>query len=177
MRKGLICCVIAICCYACTSSNENQEQKPNNYFDVLGFFNGEITKLNKLQPIVYKTVNENGNIESKQLKIKDWKREFKLFLAADINKAAWRSAFKVVTKDSLTTYTSTDEKIPIKKLSILRLNNKVVAIEVVNKNFNILYKATDTLTYYTDSLYRIKKTQNIKLLSPKTYEITGKFNP
>lgn len=177
MKKTLILSLIATCCLACTVPDKQDEPKKIVYFDVQAFFNKEIKRLSELNPTVYKTVSENGQQESKQLKINDWKRELKLFLAADINKAAWRSAFKIDKSDSLTTYTSLDEKIPIKKLSIIKLKDKVIEIEVINVNYNILYKATDTLNYYTDSLYRIKKTQNIKLLSPKTYEVTGKFNP
>lgn len=176
MKKIIFFLSIAICC-ACNTPNAQPERKTITYFDVLGFFNGEINRLSKLNPTVDKTVSENKNHETKQIKINDWKREFKLFLAADINKTAWKSSFEITQKDSLTTYTALDEKIPIKKLSITKVNGKVVSVLVISQSKNILYQAADTLTYYPDSLYRIKKVQNIKLLSPKSYEIIGKFKP
>jgi len=45
----------------------------------------------------------------------------------------------------------------------------------VISNKNILYSSGDTLVYYPDSLYEIRKHQKIKLLAQKTYQITGKL--
>src|SRR5580658_3332582 len=69
---------------------------PVKYFDLKGFFNGESTRLNELNPSVTKTVVHNGVPETKQVKISDWGQELDLFADADINKPAWRDNYTVI---------------------------------------------------------------------------------
>lgn len=117
----------------------------------------------------------NGQSEEKNIKINNWEKEFESFIAADINKASWRGSFKV-QKDNLTTiYLTQNEKIPVKKVEITYLKDKIYGIKIFITTTNRLYTSKDSLVYYPDSLYQIKKLQDIKLMDPKTYQVTGRF--
>jgi len=146
------------------------------YFDLDGYFKKEARRLTKTNQSIEKTVIVNGKAESKNVKIDNWEQEFNSFIAADINKASWKSAFKVEKTNEFETYTSNSEKIPVKKLIISFSDEKVVAIKIFIVNTNDLYVSNDSLSYYPDSLYQLKKTQKIKLMDGKKYQVTGKFN-
>lgn len=173
MKKQLSFCVILLC-LAC---NVKEEKKIEDklYFDLNGYFNKEATRLTKTNPTVFKTVVVNGKIEEKNLKLHNWKQEFSSFIDADINKASWRGSFTVNKTDSSATFTSQNKKIPINKVEIRFLNKDVASVKIFINNKNYLYNSNDSLTYYPDSLYEIKKTQNIKLMDAKNYQVTGKF--
>jgi hypothetical protein len=160
---------------SCNYSTPKGQNTNTAYFDIKGYFDSEIASLSKLNPSITKTVGINGSLETKNLKIRDWKSELSAFTDADINRASWKGLFKVSKSDTLLNYTSNDDKVPIKDVKIYTLNGKVERIVVIKKNENYLYKSIDTLNYYSGSIYRIQKQQNIRFLSDKNYLIEGKL--
>lgn len=153
-----------------------QKQKNNlTYFDIKGYFDKEIHRLQKLQPKITKTVSVNDSAETRLTKIADWKKELALFSESDINRDSWRDLFKTERKNNVIRYTTQDENVPVKEIRIVMHNQLPREIKIVVNNINSLYDSTDSLVYYPDSLYFVKKSQKIRLLSEKKYEITGKF--
>lgn len=155
-----------------SASNHHAEDK---YFDIQNYFQQEALRLNKARPLIEKTVVVNRSEEKKKVNIADWNKEFSVFSDADINKSAWKGAFKVTKTKIEELYENTEEKIPVKQVLIYRTGDKITGIKILQNTSNYLYNSIDTLVYYPDSLYRISKTQHIKLLNAKTYKITGKF--
>ncbi|GGI25080.1 hypothetical protein [Pedobacter mendelii] len=175
MNKKLIFLVFALGFIAC---NQREESKANTdllYFDINGYFKKEAVRLKKLNPQIVKEVSVNDVSETQTLKLTDWEKELAIFINADINKASWKGSFNMDKKFELEHYTSSSKKIPIKDVVINTLNNKVKKVQIIISNKNILYTSSDTLIYYPDSLYQIKKYQKIKLLMAKSYHILGKF--
>jgi len=175
MTKKIYIFLFAAALLSCNGKDEQAGDSNPLYFDIKGFFENEITRMSKLNPVVDKVVEINGTVERKTIKVSDWKKEFTIFLNADINKASWRGSFTVVKKDSAEVFTSDNKKIPIKSIQVDKIGSGVKKIEIVIANKNILFQSNDTLVYFPDSLYRIKKQQKIRLLSEKTYQITGKI--
>lgn len=173
MRK-LILGVLILLLFSCSQPEHKKASTPN-YFDVEGYFNKEINRLQTKKPNLLKTVLVKDSSESKTVKIKDWKRELAIFSSADINKESWRSEFSTSTSENLTTYLTSNPKIPVKRVEVLKQDDKVVAIKIYRLSENYLYRSTDTLYYYPDSLYQIKSEQKIKLLSLRNYQVTGRF--
>nr|WP_199082876.1 hypothetical protein [Pedobacter sp. ASV19] len=155
-----------------SASNPHAEDK---YFDIQNYFQQEALRLNKAKPLVEKIVVVNGAEEKKKVSIADWNREFSVFSDADINKSAWKGAFKVTKSKIEELYVNTEDKIPVKQVLVYRAGDKVTGIKILQNTANYLYNSVDTLVYYPDSLYQISKTQHIKLLNAKSYKITGKF--
>lgn len=160
---------------ACTAPPAEKQKAAVQYFDLKGYITKEAGRLTEANPLVLKTVVVNAAAEQKKTKIADWPKELSVFTDADINKFAWQGMFKVTRTNHEDLYESDDEKVPVKSLAIHHLNGRVRSIRLLLKTSNLLYSSNDTLSYYPDSLYEIKKTQHIRLLNPKHYQITGKF--
>lgn len=175
MAKKLVAIALALAFFSCRPENKAGTQSSNSYFDLKGYFEKEISRYIAQKPTVEKTVAINGKPESKKTVIKDWSRELAVFIDADINKSAWKGAFKIENERNGVHYTTLNEKIPVKEVSVFRHLQKVNKIEVVIANHNLLYHSNDTLTYYPDSLYQIIKSQKIRLMEGKRYKIVGRI--
>lgn len=160
---------------SCVQEDQNKKEI-ETYFSLKNYFENEAERLNKFDLGVDKLVAIDGETEHKQILINDFKNELSIFIDADINKASWRGAFTVKKAEGVEIYTTKNEKIPVKKVEIHYQKNKLKSIQILVITKNILYNSSDTLTYFPDSLYQIKKTQKIKLLKEKKYIVIGKFN-
>lgn len=175
MIKKLFIPLFALAFLSCNQRKEAEANTDLIYFDIKGYFENEISRLQKQNPTVNKTVSVNGKAESKNTKIADWSKELAIFVNADINKTSWKGSFKTKKQDGVDIYTSDHKKIPVKKISITWNGQKAGKIEIIVDNKNIVYRSQDTLTYFPDSLYEIKKQQKIRLLKNKKYAVVGKF--
>jgi len=160
---------------ACNPSAPKKQDAKLAYFDLKGYIARETRRLTALNPEIDKTVIVNNAKEQKKLKIADWPKELSSFTDADINKSAWQGLFTADKKKDSETYITDQEKVPVKSLNISYKNGKIYGIRLLISNTNSLYTSNDTLSYFPDSLYEVKKAQNIRLLDGKSYTITGKF--
>lgn len=167
--------VFVLLLFSCSQQESKQMDTPV-YFDLAKYFEGEAARLQKTNPEVIKGVIAIGKAEQKATKIADWKTELASFSNADINKASWKGEFKEINNGGNIIYATTNSKIPIKKIEIVKFNDQIKSIKIFKATQNYLYTSTDTLLYYPDSLYFVQNLQNIKLLGEKKYQITGKFN-
>jgi len=149
------------------------EVKSNGLFDLKGYFMQDTARLNRSATTVFKTVTHNGVTESKKVRIGDWGKELSLFIDADINKAAWKNSYKVISEDSLLVYRARDKDLKVRELIIKRDKQKVKYILIYNKTENILYTTTQKLSYFPDSLYMIETVQRVRLIGTNFYRIRG----
>ncbi|WP_316738159.1 hypothetical protein [Pedobacter aquatilis] len=175
MIKKIIVSVFALVLISCNQEKELKANADLLYFDIKGYFKNESLRLNQSNPKILKEVNIDGSTETKNLNLKDWDKEFSIFTNADINKASWKGSFKIQKSKDKIVYTSSNRKIPVKKVQIDYQAEKVRKIEILIANKNILYTSLDTLLYYPDSLYLINKHQKIKLLKEKKYQVKEVF--
>ncbi|QNK62000.1 hypothetical protein H7F33_15785 [Pedobacter sp. PAMC26386] len=160
---------------ACNSTASKKQNAALSYFDLKDYIAQEVKRLTLANPEIDKTVIVNKAAERKKLKIADWQKELSVFADADINKSAWHGLFQITKTKDAETYHSDNEKVPVKSLNIKYKNGKIYSIQLLISNTNSLYTSNDTLSYFPDSLYEVKKMQNIKLLKGKSYTITGRF--
>ena len=175
MRNHLLLCAFLLLCFGCGDRAVTQQKEAHPYFDLKGYFAGEATRLSRKKPLIHKTVVVNDSTESKDLVIPDWQKELTIFSDADLNKSAWKGLFQVKKTDTMELYTSDNKKVPVKELKVLKRNGQVYGLQILICNSNTLYTSSDTLSYFPDSLYDVKKNQHIRLLAEKNYRITGKF--
>ncbi len=173
MRKIIFYCLILFCS-SCTLK-EQEKAAGKTYFDLESYFKSEANRLSKANLQIDKTVLVNGESEEKNVKINNWEKELESFTSSDINKTSWRGAFKIKKDFSTETYVSDNEKINVKKVEITYRKNIIYGIKIFITTTNRLYTSKDSLIYYPDSLYQIKKVQQIKLMDKKMYDITGRF--
>lgn len=146
------------------------------YFDLKAFINADSSKLSKAKVTVTKTVTHNNrNKQTKRLAIKNWGQELALFAASDINKPAWRDSYKITKQGDSVVYTAMLPELFTRRISIQNTNGKVLKIDITNATQNLLYKTTEHLIYYPDSLYVINKEQKVKLMGSNNYLISGKI--
>ncbi|MGE8428287.1 MAG: hypothetical protein ACN6O7_10435 [Sphingobacterium sp.] len=169
----------ALLLWSCESSSSSKgPQKSSDIFSVDSFFTAEVNRLQQLNPSVLKSVNKDGEKEQRELKIGNWKNEFSAFQAADISKNFDPSLYEVKAVDCVTEFTAKKKDLQIQKLRIeFDKNEKVKHIAIDKKITNTLYDSQEKLDYYTDSLYRIVKLQDVQGLDANQYEIEGKFIP
>ncbi|KIA90842.1 hypothetical protein OC25_24505 [Pedobacter kyungheensis] len=175
MTKKLYIAVFALALLSCNQRKAAEANTGFLYFDIKGYFGKEISRMQKLNPTVQKTVSVNGEAEHKASRIADWEKELAIFVNADINKTSWRGSFKINQENGADVYTSDNKKIPVKKVVVEKSDAQINKVEIIIDNKNILFQTQDTLTYYPDSLYQIKKQQKIRLLNLKKYLIVGKL--
>lgn len=179
MRKlFVLLSIISMVLSACGGSNSKAPNLQTNvYFDIKGFFEEEAQRLAKDTNLIQKEISRNGGEkERKSLVIKDWLKEFSLFIESDINKPAWTSSYGVSHKGDTITYTSNDPELRTKKISIVKNDEIVKSITIYNEVENKLYKSLEELYYSPDSIYRIEKLQDVRVIGANRYLITGSFN-
>jgi len=159
----------------CNPAADNSQGKTADYFDIKGYFDKEVVRLSKDSLLIKKTVGFDGSLETKAVKIKDWKNELSAFSDAEINRASWRGLFVTSNSNDSDTYISNNDKVPVKEVKVYKNGGKVTGIAIIVKNENILYSSTDSLIYFPDSVYQVRKQQNIRFLSDRNYLIKGMF--
>lgn len=174
MRKNILLSGILLVFMGCNPAEKNQKNALT-YFDIKGYFEQEALRLNATHPLLAKTVAVNDNTETKQIRITDWAKELSVFADADINRNAWKGLFSKKSNGRQDVYTSADKKVPVKEVMITKRNGGIYGIRILISYSNVLYSSADTLSYFPDSLYQVKKKQQIKLLAEKNYTITGRF--
>ncbi|WP_187316978.1 hypothetical protein [Hymenobacter sp. BT190] len=72
----------------------NPANRKPGYFDVKGYLDSQVMRLNQLQPAVEKQVQlRDGRTETTRVTKTDWAKELQIFYQADINKPALRGAY------------------------------------------------------------------------------------
>ena len=147
------------------------------YFDLKEYFKSDLARLNKIPQPILKTVTHNGVTESKKVKIDNWERELSLFSESDINKPAWRDSYTIQQTDHTLIYMAMDPKLKTREIIVNKKpDGGVLYIAIYNYTKNLLYSTQEKLTYVPDSIYKIEKTQHVRLLGNNKYVITGSFN-
>lgn len=175
MKYYPIAIIIFSIFFGCIAATKEDRKNELGYFDLKSFFQKEASRLQKRNPFVEKTVKINADAETKKVQIADWATEFAMFTNADLNRASWKGLFSIQKTSNVEIYTSSNDKVPVKKVTIGKQSNRISSIQIIVRNVNSLYSSTDTLSYYPDNLYLINKTQHIKLLSSKHYQVIGKI--
>lgn len=157
------------------SSKENLNTT-NSYFDIRGFFEKEAIRLQKQGPLIEKKAVHSSQPETKKIKLTDWKTELELFRESDINKPAWRDSYRAIKNGTDIDYVAVDSSLRTRKISIRFSNSgNPTHIFILNKTTNLLYSTHEELNYHPDSLYSIRKNQDIRVLGASTYSVEGRF--
>ncbi len=147
-----------------------------SYFDLKGYIKTTSAQLTLLNRSVFKTMVHNGITESKKVHIDNWDRELSLFSGSDINKPAWKDSYQVKTTANTIFYKAKYPELETKEITINKDGNKIKWILIINHTKNLLYETKEKLTLVPDSMYRIEKTQRVRLLGINTYDIKGVLN-
>ncbi|PWK77935.1 hypothetical protein LX99_02820 [Mucilaginibacter oryzae] len=143
------------------------------YFDLKAFFRADSARLASVNPAVIKTVTHNGVTEAKTVHIGNWSQELNLFIQSDINRPAWKNSYLVSAGDSAIIYSARTPELKTRRIIIKKIGEKVQWILIYNHTKNLLYETNEKLSYFPDSLYRIEKSQHVKLMGRNDYKVQG----
>lgn len=151
---------------ACEDPRQTATNASKTYFDLRGFMQEQIAALNKLQPKVKKEILNAGKSSNKVVQVKNWERELRMFVNADINKAALIGTYQV--KDSSSAgkqyvkYISKESKNVVKQMLVeldaTKKQAKSIKIEIGSDN--LLFASGTQLSFVCkqnpkDKQYRI----------------------
>lgn len=146
------------------------------YPDIQGFFKQEIKRLQKVQPLIEKSVHLNKENETKTLSEINWEDELSLFIQSDINKPAFKGLYQKQKEADEVVYSTSDPKLKTRQIRILYSpKGKIERIAITNHTQNSLYTSDEFLEYRPDSLYQIVKRQEVRLMGTQNYWVLGKF--
>lgn len=163
---------------SCSNTAKKEAKSTTDIFSVDSFFHAEIQRLQQLNPSIVKSVEKDGESEQREIKIANWKNELAAFQSADISKNFDPSLYEVKSMDCVTEFKAKKKELQIQRLRIeFDQNEKVKHIHIEKNIANSLYDSQEKLDYYSDSLYRIVKLQDVRGLDANQYQIVGKFAP
>lgn len=148
----------------------------DQYYPLHAFFLEEADSLQRASPTISKTVRKDGDRESKEVNIRDWKTELGAFLAIDLSKPVYRDAFEVKSDGQTTRYLARHSSTDIRSVVIEQdTTGRPEKVIIEKKADNFLYQNQEKLEYVRNGYYLLKKDQNILLLGKSEYQIEGRF--
>jgi hypothetical protein len=166
--------------FSCIPSGEETKLDKLPYFDVKGFLNLELGKLDSVT--VIKTSRINGEEKTREVlySVRDWKEEFDYFYRADINIPSLASSYSTQTRsDYLIHKLLPDSKGKVKEISIRYFQNYPASLSFKMKEENLFFLSSTTGELYlnqnTGKLdhYLIETSQKVLFLKPTNIKISG----
>lgn len=181
ISKGLF--LILILLTACQSSSNEAQQisiTQEAFFDLKGYFNQEIKRLNASQPKGYKTVFINEKSEKKQLDKLDYARELDIFIQADINRVDWIDKYRIDStfqnsQLSSIEYKALDEDLRTRHIAIQFQNGNISKIGIANGGKSMAAGSQQQLIYEPSKGYQIESIQHTTFSKDKIFKIDVKF--
>jgi hypothetical protein len=180
---GLILLLAAGVLFSCGAKNAEKK-----FFDIPGYFRGEISYIKSNYDSVIKTTSYNGNTEKKDFPVSEinWEKEFGIFLESDINKPIYYAYLKPVADPGLDTnhhslsYESVSGKTNITNVQIgfreLSDDDQTNFVSLKIHKSNLINETYIYAIYVKDRQYRIGGTQHIKSLKEQnTFRVDGIF--
>ncbi|WP_221390112.1 hypothetical protein [Dyadobacter sp. NIV53] len=161
--------LIFSCALFSCDNPENEQDQVKKYFDLKGFIESQINIMDQDKPVVFKTMGIGEEQNERSSKEINWKREFELFIQADINKPAYSQSYIITRPDSMTYeyQIKQGQDLPVKSLRIKLDAPGGMPIQIVAqlKSVNKLYQSEKNIEISCDV-----KNKNSRI---KSYQITG----
>jgi hypothetical protein len=168
---------------ACREQNTAESPITNNkitFFDLKGYFEKEIQRLNQAQPKVQKKVMLNDKGEEKQLDHLDFATELAVFGESDINRRDWMDKYRIdstLQNNQLTAlhYTATDDKLRTRQLDVEFQNGNVSKIFIQNGAKTMVAGSQQALTYLPAEGYFIQSNQRTAISKDRVLRVEVRF--
>jgi hypothetical protein len=167
---------------ACEKSGLQEAAAPKAFFDLKSFAKGEVVAQSEAGTRLQKTIILNGKEEVTMPAAVNWEDELQVFSSNDINKSSWVGKFSVDTvaldQGQSITYTSSDSKIPVKKLIVETDSTQAVTRVIIEtKQKNPLFTSSQVADYRPGTGYLISGKQKALILKEQTYSIRAVILP
>ncbi len=166
-----------------------QKTQEKKFFDVPGYFKGEINHIKNNFTSLVKTTTYNDSSSVAEFKVSEinWEKELGIFMECDINKPVYFANMSKISSPSHASepvfgWYDQSEKLPVRTVKVggyhygssLYPSTNLISIQV-NKS-NLISETTIDAVYLKDSMYEFKGVQKIKTIKDKnTFYIKGEF--
>lgn len=165
---------------SCAPSGEEVNLEKLPYFDLKGFLNLELAKLDSVTLIKTSMINGVEKTVEVQYTLSDWKEEFDYFYQSDINIPSLATSYSTETiSDYLIHELLPDSKGKVKELRVRYYQNYPASISFKIKEENFFFFSSTTGDFFlnqnTGKLdhYSIESTQKVLFLKPTNIKISG----
>lgn len=167
--------------FSCVGEISNEiDQDP--YFDLKGFVEENIQKLDSVQVAKVSQVQGDQKEVTVVYSKQDWEEEFSIFKEADINKASMLQSYKTTSSDELLVHEALpDSKEKVKYIKVAYDNGSVSSVSIKIEDDNLFYSTTTMAAIYVNNAtklidkYAIETTQKIWFLDENDMKIEGKI--
>lgn len=181
--RFLLALLLSVLGFACGETATAESQITNNkitFFDLKGYFEKEIQRLNQAQPKVQKKVMLNDKVEEKQPDRLDFATELGIFVESDINRRDWMDKYhadSTFVNSTLTAirYTSLDNKLRTRQLDVEFEQNKVSKIHILNGAKTMVAGSQQELTYLPTEGYFIQSLQHTAISKDRSLKVEVTF--
>lgn len=167
-------------CSDYSPSETAAELKVKKYFDLKGFMDSEIERLDGNDKFK-KTAYLNNEEETNETATINFEKELAIFSNADINRPAWSDKYTIDSvfneKKELVrlAYETTDEKLRTQKISIELNKGVVTKIKINNQTSTSIADAQQVLTYEPANGYIIESRQQVMTADDAVLRIEVEF--
>lgn len=167
---------------ACNSPSGKPDGKMKvlPYYDLKGFLEQEIEKLDSVTVTKVSRINNEENQNTLKFSKQDWLEELDVFFRADINKPSLLNSFTTeVIQDYLIHRAKPEVKTPVKEIKVRIVNDMPVWITFKIAEENIFYTSYTLGELYMNNAdnridhYSIETTQKIWFLKANNMKISG----
>lgn len=171
--------VFPVCMQACNNTVEIQPQGKDNFFSFQTYFMSEAHMHQQRKTKIKKSITRSGNEEIKMINSPDWESELRLFIDADLKKAAWVNLYQIDTlwNDSVVSvfYQSKDRSLQVKQATIILKRSQVDEIRISSSFKNFYYRSNLELVYQAGIRYEIRGSQAIRFANSQDFLISCEF--
>ena len=166
--------------FSCVPSNQEDKLEKLPYYDLKGFLDLELGKLDSTTVIKTSQINGQERTEEVTYTIQDWKEELDYFYRSDINIPSLALSYSTETKaDNLIHRLLPDSKGKVKEITVRFFQNYPASISFKMRQENIFFFSTTFGELYLNQStgkldhYFIETTQKVLFLKPKNIKISG----
>lgn len=163
--------------------SEEIVQQKNVYYPWESYLTKEIAYVTKGANRLQKSVILDGEKEEKTLSEVDWKKEWALFLEADLNKAAYQTAYDHFSEPGMIWYSlKPGENLSVKKFVLhIDAEERPVKVEIEVAQKNLLFETHKKLFMNFSEghveTYYIEGSQQMTWTKPTEYKLMGVLLP
>lgn len=166
--------------FSCVSGEEGKKMEKLPYFNLKGFLDLELAKLDGAEVAKISQINGVEILVEKKYSLKDWKEEFDAFYSADINSPSLAFSYSTETEtEYLIHRLLPEEKGKVKEIKIKYLKEYPSSISFKMSDENLFFSSSTSGEFHmnlaTNKLdqYSVETTQKVWFLKPTTIKISG----
>lgn len=180
VRFATLIILLAVMCFACDSARKEVKMEKLPYFDLKGFMDLEVAKLEGVTVSKVSRINGQEKTSEVVLSTQEWKEEFQSFYEADINKPSLALSYSTnAYYEYLIHELLPGEKGKVKEIKIKYNKDYPSSITFRMKDENLFFSTATSGEFYLNQLtqkldhYTIETTQKVVFMDPTNIKISG----